>query len=90
MAVLDGGEIQLELTESVFVMNEATWENWKESIFEEAGKRENPLVYLQFVSELAIFIDTGLPDDAVEVYDIEAYNYFENDLKEGSWGDEEK
>ena len=90
----------MSLKNNVYVMNDATWEKWKDGIFEEASKHDNPMPYMRFIAQLEIVVDNYLKDNIIEVYDKkifedlgvyseqEEYEYDPSEFEEGEEEDE--
>lgn len=64
----------MDLTKSVYVMNDYTYDVWEQGIFEEANKRTNPLPYLMLIATMEVAVDNRLMDGVIEVYDKDRFN----------------
>lgn len=75
---LVGGETEMGLEENVYVMNNATWEIWKERMLTEAEKHENPLEYMKITAQLTVVIDERLRTNVIEVYEKKVFGEVED------------
>lgn len=66
--------------ESLFVMNEATWEAFKEREYEFANTQPDPIEYIKSLASLDVSIDNDLPFGVVELWNKHDYEDFMKDM----------
>jgi hypothetical protein len=81
MGALVGGEIQMGLSENVYVMNTDTWNIWRKRIMEEAEKLDNPMDYMKVIGQLEIILDDRLRTNVIEVYEKSVFGEIEDDYE---------
>jgi hypothetical protein len=69
----------MEIRESIIVMNNKTWEMFRENAMETASLQSDPIGYLGKFNKLNIVIDEDVKDFITEVWDRETYE----ELKKG-------
>lgn len=85
----------MALSDNIYIMNDRTWEKWKDGILEQAMQYANPMPYMKFVANLEVLVDNILKDDVIEVYSKELFDRLENEqgedfFKPKDWYDEEE
>lgn len=59
--------------ETIVIMNQATWESFKEELIMNADKRDKPIEYLLKMVDVEIDIDKNLEDGLTEVWSKDAW-----------------
>lgn len=58
---------------SVFVMNEKTYQSYLKEVSKLASKKEDPIEYIISVSNIKVVIDNSLADKKIEIWDEQTY-----------------
>lgn len=75
MDVLDCEVIPMKNVDlnSIFVMNQFTYDLLLEDVYEDASRSISPIDYIKLFSEIEVDIDNTLPNEIIEVYNVESY-----------------